>query len=99
MQYDLTEAIQEHYDLASPYYEKRWGKHLHHGYYQTGEESKEEAAENLIEFLVELAGVREGARVLEVGCGTVGTSAGLSVLLAWDVRVMTLRPIHIRMIT
>src|SRR5947209_14065273 len=62
MQSNLTEAIQEHYDLASPYYEKLWGKHLHHGYYRTGEESKEEAAENLIEFLVERAGIREGAR-------------------------------------
>src|SRR5205085_8325745 len=99
MQYNLTEAVQEHYDLASPYYEKLWGKHLHHGFYQTGEESKEEAAENLIEFLVERAGIREGARVLDVGCGIGGTSAWLSERLGCEVTGITISPIQIRMAT
>src|SRR2546423_1903262 len=99
MQHTLTEAIQEHYDLASPYYEKLWGKHLHHGYYQTGEESKEEAAENLIKFLVERAEIREGARVLDVGCGIGGTSAWLSERLGCEVTGITISPIQIEMAT
>ena len=99
MQYNLTEAIQEHYDLASPYYEKLWGKHLHHGYYQTGEESKEEAAENLIEFLVERAEIREGARVLDVGCGIGGSAAWLSERLGCEVTGITISPIQIEMAT
>jgi cyclopropane fatty-acyl-phospholipid synthase-like methyltransferase len=99
MQYNLTNAIQEHYDLASPYYEKLWGKHLHHGYYQTGHESKEEAADNLIKYLVELVGIREGARVLDVGCGIGGTSIWLAENLGCKVTGVTISPIQVQMAT
>src|SRR5437868_11418618 len=94
MQSNLTEAIQEHYDLASPYYEKLWGKHLHHGYYKTGRESKEEAADNLIKYLVGLVGIREGARVLDVGCGIGGTSVWLTEKLGCKVTGITISPIQ-----
>jgi len=99
MQYNVTSTIQEHYDLASPYYEKLWGKHLHHGYYQTGKESKEEAADNLIKYLVGLAGIRGGERVLDVGCGIGGTSIWLAEKLDCKVTGITISPIQIEMAT
>ncbi|HEY0098623.1 MAG TPA: class I SAM-dependent methyltransferase [Pyrinomonadaceae bacterium] len=99
MQYNLTERIREHYDIASVYYEKLWGKHLHHGYYLTGKESKEEAAENLIKFLVELAEIPRGARVLDVGCGIGGASAWLAEQLDCQVTGITISPGQIRMAT
>ncbi|HEX8424358.1 MAG TPA: class I SAM-dependent methyltransferase [Pyrinomonadaceae bacterium] len=99
MQYNLTERIQEHYDIASLYYEKLWGKHLHHGYYHTGRESKEEAAENLIKFLVEQAEIREGARVLDVGCGIGGASMWLAEQLNCKVTGITISASQVRMAT
>lgn len=99
MQYNLTKRIQEHYDIASQYYEKLWGKHLHHGYYHTGRESKEEAAENLIKFLVERAEIPCGARVLDVGCGIGGASAWLAEQLNCQVTGITISPSQIRMAT
>jgi tocopherol O-methyltransferase len=97
MQHNLTDAVQEHYDLASPYYEKLWGKHLHHGYYQTGRESKEEAADNLIKHLVELVGVRRGARVLDVGCGIGATAVWLTEKLGCEVTGVTISPVQVEM--
>jgi tocopherol O-methyltransferase len=99
MQYNLTGSIQEHYDLASPYYEKLWSKHLHHGYYETGKESKEEAAERLIELLVERAEIPRGARVLDVGCGIGGTSIWLAEKLGCDVTGITISPVQVQMAT
>jgi tocopherol O-methyltransferase len=99
MQYNQTDSIQEHYDLASPYYEKLWSRHLHHGYYETGKESKEEAAEKLIELLAERARIPVGARVLDVGCGIGGTSVWLAEKLACDVTGITISPVQVQMAT
>ena len=97
IQYNVTSSIQEHYDLASPYYEKLWGKHLHHGYYNTGKESKEEAADNLINYLVELVDIPRGAQVLDVGCGIGGTSIWLAEKLGCQVTGITISPVQIQM--
>ena len=61
--------IIEHYDVVSPYYYKLWGEHLHHGYWIRGDESKEQAQQQLIEHLARLAKIPHGATVLDVGCG------------------------------
>lgn len=61
--------IIEHYDVVSPYYYKLWGEHLHHGYWIRGDESKEQAQQQLIEHLARLAKIPNGATVLDVGCG------------------------------
>ncbi len=59
MKYNNTQKIQEHHDLASPYYEKLWGQHIHHGYWITGKENKEEASQNLIEVLINKSGLKK----------------------------------------
>jgi tocopherol O-methyltransferase len=94
-----VQAIQKHYDLASPYYLALWGRHLHHGLFETGNESKEEAAEQLLRLIVEKAAVLEGANVLDVGCGMGGTSIWLAEQKRCHVVGITLSPVQARMAT
>lgn len=97
--YNVTAKIQEHYDLASPYYKDLWGPHLHHGYYETGKESKAEAAEQLIKLLVQRANISKGARVLDVGCGFGSTSIWFTQNMGCKVTGITLSPVQIEMAT
>jgi tocopherol O-methyltransferase len=98
-QYNQTSAIREHYDIASPYYRKLWGRHLHHGYYETGRETKEEAADALIRVLAERAGVPRGARVLDIGCGVGGGALWLAEHLGCRVTGVTISPVQVEMAT
>lgn len=52
--------IIEHYDVVSPYYYKLWGEHLHHGYWIRGDESKEQAQQQLIEHFSRPAKIPRG---------------------------------------
>lgn len=97
--YNLTPKIQEHYDLASPYYKDLWGPHLHHGYYETGKESKAEAAEQLIKLLLQHANISKGARVLDVGCGIGSTSIWFAQNMGCKVTGITISPVQLEMAT
>ena len=99
MPYNDTARIQEHYDLASPYYKELWGNHIHHGYWISGNESKEEAAQNLIDLLIQKSGLKRGSKVLDVGCGIGGTSIFLAQELACDVTGITISPVQVQMAT
>lgn len=99
MSHNAVEKIREHYDVASPYYTKLWGEHLHHGYYETGRESKEEAAENLIRRLVKRSSLARGSRVLDVGCGVGGSSIWLTENLGCKVTGVSISPVQIQMAT
>src|SRR5882762_1830174 len=70
--------IVEHYDFVSPYYHSLWGEHLHHGYWIRGDESKEVAQLQLTEYLAELANIRTGSAVLDIGCGFGASSLYLA---------------------
>jgi tocopherol O-methyltransferase len=70
--------IIEHYDIASPYYRKLWGEHLHHGYWRTGSETKEEAQAALTTYLAQAAQIKPGAEILDVGCGFGASSIHLA---------------------
>ncbi len=53
-----------------------WGEHIHHGYYPRGRvegDFKQQKVE-MIDRLLDWAGVRESRRVLDVGCGIGGSS-------------------------
>ena len=97
MPYNSVSKIREHYDLASPYYQKLWGNHIHHGYWETGRESKEEAAENLIRLLLRHAKIPRGSKVLDVGCGVGGTSIWLTKNLGCKVTGITISPVQVKM--
>lgn len=71
---ELKEAISDHYDLLSPYYKQVWGVHLHHGIWRTGKETDAEATQNLVNELDGRCGLRDGMKVLDVGCGYGGAS-------------------------
>jgi tocopherol O-methyltransferase len=70
--------IVEHYDFVSPYYQSLWGEHIHHGYWIRGDESKELAQLQLMEYLAELANFQTGSTVLDIGCGFGGSSLYLA---------------------
>lgn len=95
----MTEVarIAEHYDVVSPWYRELWGEHLHHGYYSTGEESRERATEALLERVVEAAAVPGGGRVLDVGCGFGGTCRWLARHRGCRTVGVTLSPVQAAM--
>jgi len=70
--------IIEHYDVISPYYQELWGNHIHHGLWLRGDESKEEAQDQLIDYVARKAGIPHGATILDIGCGFGGTSIYLA---------------------
>jgi tocopherol O-methyltransferase len=76
---ELTGRIRAHYDRLSGLYQVLWGRHIHHGLFETGRESRAEAQVALIEALVGLAGIERGSRVLDVGCGLGGSSMHLAL--------------------
>ena len=96
-QQSITERIINHYDKISPYYKKLWSNHIHHGYYTTGKESKQEATENLIKLLVKKSNLKPNSNVLDVGCGIGGTSIWLAKNLNCKVTGVTISPIQARM--
>ncbi len=89
--------IIEHYDLASPYYRSLWGEHLHHGYWIAGDESKETAQIQLIEHLAQLANLKAGSRVLDIGCGYGGSSLYLAKKYGASATGITISPVQVQM--
>jgi tocopherol O-methyltransferase len=92
-QQELTMAISDHYDQVSFFYKTCWGEHIHHGYWEDGEEPSA-AQENLIARLARGAEVPRSARVLDVGCGLGGSSLWLAGRLACNVLSITLSPVQ-----
>jgi tocopherol O-methyltransferase len=97
MKYNVTENIREFFDLASPYFKQLWGDHIHHGYWISGKESKEEAAQNLIDLLIEKSRLKPKSKVLDVGCGIGGTSIYLARQYQCNVTGITISPVQVDM--
>ena len=95
--YNEKPKIIEHYDFASPHYRALWGKHLHHGYWETGVETKEEAQQALTAHLAEAAQVANGAVILDVGCGFGGSSIYLATKYHSTVTGITISPVQAAM--
>ena len=94
---NLKQKIVQHYDELSPYYRDLWGVHIHHGYWKSGSETKEEAQEQLIRELVSRAGIQNGARILDVGCGLGGAAIYLNKVLGAKVTGITISSTQIEM--
>src|SRR4051794_31386013 len=73
----LTQNVQAHYDQISRLYQLLWGDHIHHGYWEA-DEPVAEAQLKLIGKLVEMAGIKHGSHVLDIGCGVGGSSVWLA---------------------
>ena len=89
--------IVEHYDTVSQYYKSLWGDHIHHGYWVRGDETKEQAQQNLIEHLAGLAGIKPGSRLLDIGCGFGGSSLFLARTLGVSATGITISPVQVQM--
>jgi len=89
--------IIEHYDAVSPYYQKLWGNHIHHGYWIRGDETKEQAQDQLIDHLAALAKIPRGATILDIGCGFGGTSLYLSRHFAVATTGITISDVQVKM--
>lgn len=89
--------IIEHYDAVSPYYRSLWGEHIHHGYWIRGDESKETAQIQLIDHLAQLANIKTGSRILDIGCGFGGSSLYLAKRYDAQVIGITISPVQVQM--
>jgi len=91
--------IIKHYDAISPYYRSLWGEHLHHGYWIRGDESKEKAQLQLIERLAQLAGVKPGSEILDIGCGLGASTLYLAKNYKAAVTGITISEVQVEMAT
>ena len=95
--YNHKEKIREYYDRVSPYYVSLWGEHLHHGYWISGKETKEEAQVQLVEHLAKAAGLKKKSKVLDIGCGYGGSSIYLARVYDADATGITISPVQVDM--
>src|ERR1700680_3093051 len=89
--------IIKHYDTVSPYYRSLWGEHLHHGYWIRGDESKEKAQLQLIDHLAQLANVKPGSDILDIGCGFGASSLYLAKRYNASVTGITISKVQVEM--
>jgi tocopherol O-methyltransferase len=87
------DVIRWHYDLSTLFYRLLWGRHIHHGLWESGE-SPARAQLKLTETLAVAAAIQHGERVLDVGCGMGGSSIFLAKQLGCQVQGLTLSPVQ-----
>lgn len=93
----LKSQIQQFYDASSGLWEQVWGEHMHHGYYgPTGKEKKDrrQAQIDLIEELLNWAGIGQAKEILDVGCGIGGSSLYLAQKFNARAVGITLSPVQ-----
>lgn len=64
-----TKDIAHHYDELDVFYRELWGSHLHHGLWETGNESKEEAVVNMSLKVLRTLEDLSGKHLIDIGCG------------------------------
>ncbi|MBD1921607.1 methyltransferase domain-containing protein [Microcoleus sp. FACHB-831] len=93
----LYQQIQQLYDASSGLWEQIWGEHMHHGYYGADGTQKKDrriAQIDLIEELLNWAGVTHAEHILDVGCGIGGSSLYLSEKFNASATGITLSPVQ-----
>lgn len=79
-----NEAVAVYYDTTIDLYERLWGEHVHHGFWDPGESpaadgaDRHAAADRLVRELVDFAELPRGAHILDVGCGIGGPAIALA---------------------
>jgi tocopherol O-methyltransferase len=89
------ERIRDFYDVVSSHFHELWGEHLHHGYWIRGDETKERAQIQLIDHLAQIANVRPGCKILDVGCGTGASSIYLAKHYKVEATGITISPVQV----
>lgn len=80
-----SEAVREHYNSLDPWYRKLWGDHVHHGLWEQGSESPEEAVEKLIDRIALVGELKQNETICDIGCGYGGTAERLTS--KWNAKV------------
>ncbi len=88
--------IAAHYDELDPFYRELWGEHVHHGLWQNGNETPEEATLALVDHVAALAGIRAGDAVCDIGCGYGATARRLASHYGARVTALTITPAQYR---
>jgi tocopherol O-methyltransferase len=70
--------VGRHYDALDAAYRIVWGEHVHHGYWLSGSETADEAAEALVRLVEQALELIPGQRVCDIGCGYGATGATLA---------------------
>jgi tocopherol O-methyltransferase len=91
------EKIREHYDVMTPYYHALWGEHIHHGYWISGNETRQAAQVQLVEYLAKTAAIPSGCKILDAGCGVGASSIYLAKHYHAEVTGITISPIQVEM--
>ena len=93
----LYQQIQQLYDASSGLWEQIWGEHMHHGYYGadgTQKKDRRQAQIDLIEQLLNWAGVQQAQHIVDVGCGIGGSSLYLAQKFNATATGITLSPVQ-----
>jgi hypothetical protein len=90
----LNAGIAKFYDASTGLWEEMWGDHLHHGYYRPGENppSNRQAQVDMVENVLEFAGVTHVENMVDVGCGLGGSSRHLAKKYGCTAKGITLSP-------
>jgi tocopherol O-methyltransferase len=81
-----------HYDELDCFYREIWGEHVHHGLWLTGRERPEQAVIQLVDLVVQKAGLKPGSTVCDVGCGYGATARMLAREHGAKVTALTISP-------
>ncbi|HEX7287440.1 MAG TPA: class I SAM-dependent methyltransferase [Candidatus Angelobacter sp.] len=92
----LAEDIREHYDDFSWVYRLYWGEHIHHGLFPSGNETQRHAQELLLRHCAEMAGLRPGMKVADVGCGHGATARFFARECGCHVLGLTISPVQFK---
>jgi tocopherol O-methyltransferase len=68
------DEVADHYNELDPIYRQLWGEHVHHGLWETGRETVEEATEALSNLVGERLGFSRGDALVDIGCGYGATA-------------------------
>ena len=91
----ITSRIARFWDTISVGWNKIWGPHIHHGYYENNESiSPLEAQIRLIEKIVSLVKINNEDKILDAGCGLGGSSIYLAEKFRADVSGITLSKVQ-----
>ena len=84
------------YDELDCFFREIWGEHVHHGLWETGKETPEQAVSNLIDRVAELAHIKKGDAVCDVGTGYGGTARRLATRFGARVTGLTVSSLQYR---